>query len=76
MKKSVFFATCICLGSLALGSHTNALALTVEEMVQSLAPKAQTRSLSPSGSGAQTRNLMPVLDLTVNFDSFFNLKNQ
>lgn len=68
MRKSVFFATCIGLSALALGSHHSALALTVEEMVQSLAPKAQTRSLSPSGSGAQTRNLMPVLDLTVNFD--------
>lgn len=42
--------------------------LTVEEMVQSLVPKAKTRSLAPPVSGAQTRNLTPVLDLTVNFD--------
>jgi OOP family OmpA-OmpF porin len=38
---------------------------SAEEMVQALMPKPKTRSLSPGNS---TRNLMPTLDLTVNFD--------
>ncbi len=38
-------------------------AATVEDMVQALTPPARTRSL-----GATTRNLTPMLDLTVNFE--------
>jgi OOP family OmpA-OmpF porin len=41
---------------------------TVEQMVQSLTPQPKTRSFSAGGQEGRTRNLIPVLDLTVNFD--------
>lgn len=36
-----------------------------EEIVRALQPQAKTRSL---GSGGKTRNLVPMVDLTINFD--------
>ena len=41
---------------------------TVEQMVQSLTPQPKTRGFSAGRQEGGTRNLIPVLDLTVNFD--------
>lgn len=40
----------------------------VEELVQSLTPPTRTRSLNAGGSASAVRNLVPIVDLVVNFD--------
>jgi OOP family OmpA-OmpF porin len=64
----------LALGSLLIALSAPTLAQersnapTVEQMVQSLTPQPKTRSFSAGRQEGGTRNLIPVLDLTVNFD--------
>lgn len=62
MFRIVLTTLCVAVTATALAQDRT---LGVEDMVQALTPAPKTRSLSQAGV---TRNLTPVLDLTVNFD--------